>query len=569
MNGAPALDSGFSHFPYVNPDAPKGGTATFGEVGSFDSLNPYILKGSVPWPIRMHVVESLMARSFGEPFTLYGLLAESVETPEDRSWVEFVLREEARFSDGSPVTVEDVIWSFKTLGTIGHPRYRNAWKGVDNVEQTGPRSVRFNLAGGNRELPLILGLRPILKKAQFEGLDFAATDQLRIIGSGAYTIGDVEPGRFIEFKRNPDWWAADLPAMRGLNNFDTVRYEYFRNEDAMWESLQAGAISLHAEYDPVRWADGYTFPAFTEGRIQRGEIEHQRPTGMAGFVFNTRREMFADRRVREALALSFDWEWINDRVYRSAFARIQSYFGNSPLGASGAATPGEREILDPFVSSLPEGALETMWQPPVSDGSGRNRKNLRAAGKLLEEAGWTIQDGVRKNSEGQPLEFEILVSSSRHETIASLWRDMLERLGVRIDVRLVDSAQYRERRTNYDYDMIVNRWAMSLSPGVEQQLYFGAAGRTDPGTRNYMGVDDPAIEAAIDALLAARTREGFVDGVRALDRVLTWGLYVVPFGTLPKDRVVWKTGFERPTTDSLYGWWGWWAGPGVWWKNPE
>ena len=569
MNGAPALDSDFTHFPYVNPDAPKGGTVTFGEVGSFDSLNPYILKGSVPWPIRMHVVESLMARSFGEPFTLYGLLAESVETPEDRSWVEFVLREEARFSDGSPVTVEDVIWSFTTLGSIGHPRYRNAWKGVDKIEQTGPRSVRFDLVDGNRELPLILGLRPILKKAQFEGVDFTTTDQIRIVGSGAYSIGAVEPGRFIEFKRNPDWWAADLPAMRGLNNFDRVRYEYFRNEDAMWENLQGGAISLHAEYDPVRWADGYTFPAFTDGRIQRGEIEHQRPTGMAGFVFNTRREVFADRRVREALALSFDWEWINGRVYRGAFARIQSYFGNSPLGASGAATLGEREILEPFAETLPAGALDAMWEPPVSDGSGRNRRNLRAAGKLLDEAGWTIQDGVRKNGNSQPLEFEILVSSSRHETIASLWRDMLERLGVRVDVRLVDSAQYRERRTDYDYDMIVNRWAMSLSPGVEQRLYFGAAGRTDPGTRNYMGADDPAIEASIDALLAARTRDGFIDGVKALDRVLTWGLYVVPFGTLPKDRVVWKTGFERPSVDSLYGWWGWWAGPGVWWKNPD
>lgn len=569
MNGAPALDSGFTHLPYVNPDAPKGGTVVFGEVGGFDSLNPYILKGSAPWPIRVHVVESLMARSYDEPFTLYGLLAESIEVPEDRSWVEFTLRTAARFSDGSPVTVEDVIWSFTTLGTEGHPRYRNAWAGVEKVSKTGENSVRFDLVPGNRELPLILGLRPILKKAQFEGLDFAAQDQIDLIGSGPYMIDQFETGRFLQFKRNPDWWGADLPVNRGLNNFDTVRYDYFRNEDAMWESLQGGAISLHSERDPIRWADGYSFPAFRDGALKRGEFDHQRPTGMDGFVFNTRRALFQDRAVRQALALSFDWEWINDRLYRGAYARIGSYFGNSPLGATGAASSAERALLAPLAGTLPGNALDEMWQPPVSDGSGRNRRNLRAAAKLLDQAGWSVQDGVRRNADGAALSFEILVATSRDETLASLWRDMLSKLGIEISVRLVDRAQYRQRRTEYDFDMIVNRWAMSLSPGTEQRLYFGSAGRTEPGTRNYMGVDNPAVDAAIDAILAAKDAETFTAAVRGLDRVLTWGLYVIPFGTLPKDRLVWREGFRKPEVDSLYGWWGWWAGPGVWWYEGE
>lgn len=569
MNGAPALDSDFPHLPYVNPDAPKGGTVTFGEIGGFDSLNPYILKGTAPWPIRVHMVESLMARSYDEPFSLYGLLAESIDVSEDRTRVAFTLREEARFSDGSPVTVEDVIWTFTTLGTEGHPRYRNAWAGVQAVSQTGPRTVQFELVGGNRELPLILGLRPILKKAQFETQSFTDADQVQLIGSGPYLIDTFETGRSIAFKRNPDWWGKDLPINRGLNNFDTVRYEYFRNEDAMWENLQGGAISLHSERDPVRWADGYDFPAIRNGDLQRAEFAHQRPTGMDGFVFNTRRAVFQDRAVRQALALSFDWEWVNDRLFRGAYARINSYFANSPLGAAEQAGEAERAILAPFAADLPPQALDTMWQAPVSDGSGRNRRNLRAAGKLLDQAGWKVSDGVRTNAEGQALRFEILVATSRDETLASLWRDMLSRLGIEISVRLVDRAQYRQRRTEYDFDMVVNRWAMSLSPGIEQQLYFGSAGRTNSGTRNYMGVAEPVVDAAIEALLGAEDGESFQAAARALDRVLTWGVYVIPFGTLPKDRIVWQKGFKRPQADSLYGWWGWWAGPGVWWYQPD
>ncbi len=570
MYGEPALPPDFRNLPYADPDAPQGGHLVLGETGGFDSLNPYILKGNAPWPIQALTVELLMARSFDEPFTLYGLLAELVETPPDRTWVEFTLRPGARFSDGAPVTVEDVIWSFETLGLQGHPRYRNAWAGVESVRQTGPRSVRIDFAEPNRELPLLLGLRPVLQKTQWAGKDFAAAANEPVIGSGPYVLDAYEPGRFIEFRRNPDWWGRDLPVNRGLNNFERIRFEYFRNEAALWEAVKGGQISIFADYDPVRWAEGYDFAAIDKGKLQRSEIAHQRPTGMEGFVFNTRRPIFADRRVREALALTFDWEWINSRLFRDGYSRIESYFDNSPLGFEGPAEGREREILLPFADRLPEGTLDSGWRPPTSDGSGRDRRNLRRAGALLDQAGWPVgADGIRRDAEGTPLGFEILVASTRDETLASLWRELLARIGVPVTVRLVDEAQYTARRADYDYDVTVNRWAMSLSPGTEQRLYFGSAGRETPGTRNYMGVADPAVDAAIEAILASEEPADFRAAVRALDRVLSAGIYVIPFGVLPQDRIVWNSDLGHPEEGNLYGWWGWWAGPALWWQKPE
>ncbi len=577
MYGEPALPAGFLHLPYADPDAPRGGRIVLGETGGFDSLNPYILKGNAPWPIGVLTVELLMARSYDEPFTLYGLLAELVETPPDRGWVEFTLRPEARFSDGTPVTVDDVIWSFQTLGTQGHPRYRNAWAGVEAVRQAGPRTVRIEFSEPNRELPLLLGLRPVLKKAQWtdgepgQAEDFASAANTPVIGSGPYVIDAWEPGRFIEFRRDEDWWGDRLPVNRGLHNFDRIRFEYFRNEAALWEAVKGGDISIFADHDPVRWTEGYDFAAASNGTLQRTEIAHQRPTGMEGFVFNTRRPVFADRRVREALALTFDWEWINSRLFRGGYKRIESYFDNSPLGFAGAAKGREREILLPFAGSLPDGTLDAGWRPPDSDGSGRDRRNLRRAGALLDAAGWPVgADGVRRDGEGRALGFEILVASTRDETLASLWRELLARVGVPVTVRLVDEAQYTARRAEYDYDMIVNRWAMSLSPGTEQRLYFGSAGRAAPGTRNYMGVADPAVDAAIEAMLASEQPVDFQAAVRALDRVLSAGIYVIPFGVLPQDRIAWRAGLGHPEEPSLYGWWGWWAGPAAWWQDrPE
>jgi peptide/nickel transport system substrate-binding protein len=326
--------------------------------------------------------------------------------------------------------------------------------------------------------------------------------------------------------------------------------------------VKTGAVSVFYDSDPVRWATGYDFPAAREGRLERGEISHGRPTGMHGFVFNTRRAIFADRRVRRALALAFDWAWVNGRLYRDQYARIESYYDNSPLGFEGRAEGRERELLEPFAESLPEGTLDAGWRPPASDGSGRDRQNLREAARLLAEAGWEVEGELRRNAEGAPLRFEILVNSTTDETLASLWRDSLGRLGVEANVRRVDDAQYQARRRDYDYDMITNRWFLSLSPGVEQRLYFGSHGRTEPGTRNYMGVADPAVDAMIDALLAAETREGFEAAVRALDRVLSSGIYVIPFGYLPSDRVAWQKGYVKPERDPLYGF-----RPEVWWKE--
>jgi peptide/nickel transport system substrate-binding protein len=564
MHGAPALEPGFAHLPYADPAAVKGGRVVFGESGGFDSLNPYLLKGRAPWGVKAHTVESLMARSYDEPFTLYGLLAESVETPEDRSWVAFTLRPEARFADGSPVTVEDVIWSLETVATEGHPVYRNAWNAVSGVEQTGPRSLRIDFAEANRELALIMGLRPVLKKAEWEEREFAASTLEPITGSGPYVVGDFEPGRFISFRRNPDYWGRNLGVNRGLNNFDEIRYEYYRNSEALWSAVKTGEVSVFSDSDAARWADGYDFPAALDGRLQRGEIVHGRPTGMYGFVFNTRRPVFADRRVREALALSFDWEWVNQRLFRGQYKRIESYFANSELGFSGAAEGREAELLAPFDGALPEGTLDSGWRPPSSDGSGRDRANLRAAAALLEAAGWKVDGRLRQNAAGEPLSFEVLVASTRDETLAELWSGALGRLGVQLRVRRVDNAQYVARRRDYDYDMTVNRWFLSLSPGVEQRLYFGAHGRTDPGTRNYMGVEDPAVEEMISALLSAANRSDFVSAVRALDRVLSAGIYVIPFGYLPTDRVAWQSGYAKPAQDALYGW-----RPEVWWKVAE
>ncbi|MEM7056939.1 MAG: extracellular solute-binding protein [Pseudomonadota bacterium] len=568
MHGKPALEKGFLHFPYVNPDAPKGGRLTLANSGGFTSLNPYVLKGSAPWPVRSLTVESLMARSYDEPFTLYGLLAESVETPPDRSWVAFTLRENARFSDGSTVTVEDVIWSFKTLGTEGHPRYRKAWAGVSKIEATGPRTVRIDFSVKNRELPLIMGLRPILKKAQFDGKDFAGSGQEQVIGSGPYLIEGHEFGRQITFRRNPDYWGADLAVNKGLHNFDEIRFDYFRNDEALWEAVKTGQISIFLDGDPARWEDGYDLEIFSSGKMQRTEVLHRRPSGMEGFVFNTRRAIFADRRVREALALTFDWEWVNDRLFRGAYSRIQSYFGGSSLGFDAAAGPGEQAVLEPFAGSLPPGTIEEGWRPPVSDGTGRDRKNLRKAGRLLDQAGWTVQDGVRRNADGAEFRFEILVAGERNRQLASLWRESLSRLGVVADVRAVDDTQYQSRRDEYDFDMIVYRWGMSLSPGNEQRFYFDGSGREQPGTRNYMGVDDPAVNATIDALLAATEREAFQDAVRALDRALMSGIYVIPFGVLPGERITWIEGIKGPDIPLLYGWWGWWGGPARWWAEP-
>jgi len=567
MYGEPALPPDFVSLPYVNPDAPKGGAIVFGETGGFDSLNPYILKGRAPWGVQTHVVETLMGRNWDEPFTLYGLLAESIEVGEGRAWVEFTLRPEARFSDGSPVTVEDVIWSMETLNDKGLPRYSNAWAKVSGVTQTGERSMRFELDGADAELPLIIGLRPILKKADWEGRDFAESSLRRPVGSGPYVVAEFEPGRFVTFRRNPDYWGRDLPFNRGQHNLDTIRYEYFVDAGVLFQAFTAGELSAYREANPQRWANDYGFPAVTSGAVVKSEIPHGRPSGMEGFVFNTRRPVFQDWRVREALIHAFNFEFVNATLNGGAFPRRASYFANSRLAMGAGPAEGRvRELLEPFADEMPPGALDG-YALPASDGSPRNRANMRKATALLEEAGWSAAGGVLRDAQGRPFEFTILLQGGQGEAAANIFLDALRQLGIVARVQSVDQAQYNERRNAYDYDIIIGAWAMSLSPGNEQTLYWGSAGATTPGTRNYPGVQSPAVEAMIAELLATRDEADFVAAAQALDRALTTGRYVIPFWFPDVSRIAHRRELRFPGSLPVYGDWTGWM-PEVWWWEP-
>jgi peptide/nickel transport system substrate-binding protein len=564
MHGDPALPADFDGFLYVRPDAPEGGRFVVGATGGFDSLNPFVLKGRAPWEIRAHTVESLMARNWDEPFALYGLLAETVETPPDRSWVAFTLRPEARFSDGSPVTPEDVLWSMETLAEVGRPNFRAVWGKVAAAEITGPRSLRVAFAQPDREAPLILGLTPVLKRGQA----LAEAGMTPLIGSGPYVVESAEPGRALVLRRDPDWWGRGVPAMRGQNNLDEIRIEYFRDANALRDAFRAGITDFIREGDAALWAQGYGFERIATGAAVKAEIPHGRPSGLEGFVFNARRAPFDDIRVRRALTLAFNWEWANATLLGGVQRRIRSPFDNSPLRHEGAADGAERAILAPFADILPAGALDGAWTPPeATPDDARNRRNLRDAARLLSEAGWTVRDGALRDAAGRAFAFEILLGASTHERVAAAWTDALATLGIEARVRTVDAAQYQARLTDYDFDVIVNRWAMSLSPGNEQRLYWGREGVATPGTRNYAGVDSPAVEAAIDALLTATDRNAFEAAARALDRVLAHSVHVAPFGYDPVSRIAHDAGLRRPDRVPLYGDWIGWA-PEVWWREP-
>jgi peptide/nickel transport system substrate-binding protein len=496
MYGDPALPPDFVSLPQVNPDAPKGGSFRWGEAGSYDSFNPYVTKGRPASGISTLTVETLMGRNYDEAFSLYGLLAESIDTDEGRTYVEFTLRPEARFSDGSPVTVEDVMWSVETLGTQGNPRYAAAWKKIASMDKTGERSVKFTFNVEDRELPLILGLRPILKKAQWEGKDFAEATMEGPIGSGPYVLASSDLGVHATYKRNPDWWGKDLPFNKGQWNFDEIRYDYYANPQAIFEAFKAGQLSAYREANVSKWLSSYDFPAVQSGDVIKAEIPHGRPSGIEGFVMNTRKPLFADWRVREALTLAFNFEFINKTLNGGLLPRIPSYFGNSFLGMEpGTPASGrELELLEPFKAELPPGAIEG-YALPVSDGDQANRKNIRKAAALLEEAGWTVSDdGVLKNAKGEPFAFEILLVTGQDEmaSVAEVYIEALKPLGISARLNKVDDAQYKDRTSNYDFDMTHYIRSLSLSPGNEQLLYWGATGVTEPGTRNWMGVNSPA-----------------------------------------------------------------------------
>lgn len=556
MYGEPALPPDFVSLPYANPEAPKGGRLTLGESGGFDSLNPFIVKGQAPGQITALTVETLMGRSLDEPFTLYGLLAESVETDAARSFVAFTLREDARFSDGSPVTVEDVLWSFETLGTLGSPRYHAAWKKVARAEATGPRTVRFTFNTEDRELPLILGLRPVLQKAQFQTRPFDETSLEAPIGSGPYVVAEAVPGQSITYRRNPDWWGKDLAFNRGLHNFDEITVEYFGGAGVVFEAFRAGELSLWLESNPAKWLTNYNFPAVTEGRVKLAELPHQRPSGIEGFAMNTRKPLFADWRVREALILAFNFELVNSTLNGGALPRITSYFSNSVLAGDVAnpATGRVLELLTPFAADLPPGTIEG-YALPVSDGNESNRKNLRAAVKLLEEAGWRVEDGRLVDAAGVPFAFEILLQNGADDLIAAanIYVQALRRLGIEARIATVDAAMYKQRITDFSFDMTHHVRSLSLSPGNEQVLYWGSAEAAVPGSRNLPGIASPAVDALIRGLLQTADPEEYRATVQALDRVLTAGRYVVPIWYADRARLAHDARLTYPAKLPIYG----------------
>jgi microcin C transport system substrate-binding protein len=562
MYDDPKYPADFTHFDYVNPDAPKGGTLRLSASGTFDSLNPFILRGTAAAGVSQ-VFETLMAQSLDEPFTYYGLLAETIETPPDRSWAKFTLNPEARWQDGQPVTADDVVYSFETLTQKGHPRYRSYYASVTKVEQTGEREVTFTFGDGvNRELPLILGQLPVIPKHFYEGTDFEKTTLKTPIGSGPYKVASFEPGRRIVLERDPSYWGADLPVNRGHNNFDRLSYDYYRDRDVSFEAFKAGEFDLWAENSAKRWATGYTGPAFERDWIVKTELPIAPVARMQGYVFNLRRERFQDPRVREALGYAFDFEWINKHLMYDSYVRIKSYFqGEADLASSGLPSPAELELLEPFRDQLPEEVFTQEYQPPTTDGSGNNRQNLRKAVELLAEAGWVIEGGRLVNqTTGQPLDFEILLVDPSGERIAGPFVQNLKRLGIDATIRIVDPAQYQERMDNFDYDVTTELWAQSDSPGNEQREMWGSRAADVPGSQNTAGIKSPVVDALIEKVITAPTREDLATAVRALDRVLLWGHYVIPHFMNQSFWVAYWNKFRLPEVlaeegPDLMAWW--------------
>jgi peptide/nickel transport system substrate-binding protein len=567
MHGAPALPADFTHMPYANPDAPKGGRLVQGFLGTFDSLNPLIVRGLAVQQIRGFVVESLMARGNDEAFTLYGLLAKSVETDDARSYVTFHLDPRARFSDGQPVLAEDVLFSWALLRDKGRPNHRQYYSKVVKAEAPDPRTVRFDLGGANdRELPLILGLMPVLPKHAIDVATFEETSMSPPIGSGPYRVGAVKPGASVTLTRNPDYWGRDLPVNRGLWNFDEIRLDFYREANGQFEAFKRGLYDFRVETEPLRWHDGYDFPAARNGEVIRDTIKTGMPQPSEFLVFNTRRPVFSDIRVREALTLLFDFEWINRNYFFGLYGRSASFFAGSELSAYGrAADDRERELLKPFAAHLRPDILDGSYRLPVTDGSGRNRATLRSALTLLSQAGYDLDGTVlRQRSTKVPLTFEILVTTRDQERIALAYMRDLKRAGIEASVRAVDAVQFDQRRLGFEFDMIQNRWDQSLSPGNEQSFYWGSEAADNQGTRNYMGAKDPAVDALIAAMLEAREHPAFVSAVRALDRVLMSGFYAIPLFNVREQWIARWNRIERPAATALTGYL-----PETWWQKPE
>ena len=558
-NETPKYAAAFPHFDYVNPTAPKGGTLRLAVDGTFDSFNSFIPKGNAA---STGSVETLLVNSADEPFTAYGLVAETMEWPADRSWVIFNLRPEARWHDGTPITADDVVWSFETLVEKGMPFYRYYYSAINSAEALNKHRVRFNFKeSGNQELPLIAGQLPILPKNYWKSRDFSATTLDPPLGSGPYRIQKFEAGRYIVQERVTDYWGADLPIRRGMNNFDIIRTEYFRDATPIRLALKAGDIDFRLENQSKAWADDYNVAVVDKGLLNKEMVPHRQPTGMQAFVMNTRRTLFQDPRVRQALGYAFDFEWSNRTLFNGQYTRTTSYFSNSELASSGLPEGSELALLEHYRGRIPDTVFNQAFKIPVTDGSGRPRENLRKATALLKSAGWSVRDlKLINEATGVPFRFEVLLSSKAFERIVLPYTQNLKLLGIEAKIRLVDRTQYMERYRQKDFDMLVAVWGQSETPGNEQREYWGSDAADSVGSRNLAGIKDPVVDELIELLVKSDSREQLNVRTRALDRVLLWGHYVVPHWHIRADRVLYWDKFSRPATPVRSGvmrsrWW--------------
>ena len=571
MHGSPALGPGYTQFPYVNPGVKKGGKINYGVVGTFDSLNPFILKSMRTTARGMWdpdygnlVFESLMQRSRDEAFSMYGLLAETVEWDEARSFIQFNLNPKAKWSDGQPVTPEDVIFTFELLRDKGRTPFAKRLDSVAKMEKLGERSVRFTFNDkADRETPLILALSPVLPKHATKADGFDQSSLSIPVGSGPYTIKSVNPGNSISFQRNPDYWAKDLPSKVGFDNYDTINVQYFLQDTALFEAFKKGDVDIYQEGSPTHWARGYDFPAVKSGAVIKEEFKPGLPSGMFGFVFNTRRPVFSDIRVREALTLAFDFEWANKNLFENAYQRTQSFWQNSTLSSLNTpASDAEKALLGDAVKKIEPALLDGTWKLPVSDATGRDRKLLKQAVDLLKSAGYAIKGSQMVSADGKPLTFEIMTQSPDQEKLALAYQRSLRAIGVAVTIRTVDDSQYQSRSISFDYDMILKGFASSLSPGVEQIGRWGSASKDRQGSENFAGVADPDVDRLIDALLQAKSDEEFQTAIRAYDRLLISGHYLVPRYHTPLQRVAYRATIGHPASLPLYG-----VQLSTWWDN--
>lgn len=568
MHGEPALPANYSHFPYVNPNAPKGGIMRYGAFGTFDSLNPFIIRGVAArgvWDFYAgnNVFESLLHRNRDEPFSLYGLLAEKIVMDEQRTFIEFHINPKAKFSDGKAVTAKDVLFSVQLLGTKGRPNYRALWKKIASTELPAADRIRFTFnKDTDREAPLILGMMPIFPEHATDIGEFEKTSLKPMIGSGPYKVTQVIGGSKIVLTRREDYWARDLPVKRGFDNFDVLQFEYYRDQNTLFDAFKKGLFDLHREYNPRHWQKSYDFPAIRNGNIIKHEVEKKTPAIMKGFIFNTRRENFRNRKVRQALTILFDFQWVNKNLFGSGFRRTQSFWDGSPLSALGKpATPRELQLLQPYLDEIDDDILDGTFQLPVSDGSGFDRNMLRKALGLFKQAGYSFKDKKLVDKNGKAFEFELLIQNSKlHERLGLAWQQNVEKLGINMSIRVVDSAQLERRKINFDFDVTYMAFFSSFSPGAEQIGRWASTASDIKGSFNLAGVKNPAIDAMIDHLIEARTTDRFHAVIRAFDRLLMNGYYIMPLYHLDKQWLALAKNIRRPNYSPLYGvqyptWW--------------